>query len=431
MNRRVLVLDLTHGGEVLAREFASMGDSVTAVDVYHTASAEKKETLAAEGVRVLEVAPPESFDLGVVPIHCPDRFIGQAMLDRRITAHQAVGELASFDLPVVEFTGVRGKTSACHVLAHVLGRSGKSVLLHTSRGRHLFADGEWRTLMDKVSIAPPSVLSISKDHPPCDVGVFEVSLGGTGLADVSVITGLDDDYPIAAGTRRAFDGKVQMARTAKVLVCPEKERALWEPHVPKGTPLITFGLGGDLEIALPQKLALGKGAPLTVHWKGEMYDVRLPGTFLAPSYTTALTAGLAAAGALGSDMERAVSSLATFKGVPGRGDVAREGGKYLIRERNPGVSAGSIDWNIGVLERNYGQMDIGIALDPVNLKVCEKLDIDDVHRVLSCHPAVKGQYIINMPGLGREASGYLRIDGPMDVRGKHDVLVHCIKEGYL
>ncbi|MBI0584289.1 MAG: coenzyme F430 synthase [Methanomassiliicoccus sp.] len=431
MNEKVLVLDLTHGGEVLAREFASRGDSVTAVDVYHTATAEKRDALIAEGVRVLDSAPREEFDLGVVPVHCPDRFIGPAVLSRRITAHRAVGELASFDVPVVEFTGVRGKTSACHVLAHVLARTGERVLVHTSRGQFSVAELEWKMLKDKVSIAPPSILSLAREHPPCDVGVFEVSLGGTGLADVSVITGLDDDYPIAGGTRRAFDGKVQMARTARKLVCPVRELELWAPHVPDGADLCTFGPGGDLEISLPDRLELGKGVLLTVRWKGEEYQVRLPGTFLAPSYTTALASGLAAAGEMGVDMERAVSSLASFKGVPGRGDVTREGGKFLIKERNPGVSAGSIDWNLGVLERHYSQEDIGIALDPVNIKVCEKLDIGDVDEVLSRHPSVKGQYIINMPGLGRTAAGYLRIDGPGDVRGKHEVLMHCIKEGYL
>lgn len=430
MNEKVLVLDLTHGGEVLALEYASRGASVTAVDVYRTAPAEKKASLAAKGVRVLDASPPERFDLGVVPVHCPDRFIGPAELGRRITAHQAVGELTTFDFPVIEFTGARGKTSGCHVLGHIMASLGKRTLMHTSRGRHLY-DGEWRTIADKVSIAPPSILSISHDHPPCDVGVFEVSLGGTGLADVSVITGLDDDYPIAAGTRRAFHGKVQMARTARVLVIPERERELWAPHAPEGAKIVTFGAGGDLEIALPERLMLGKGALLTVSWRGKSMEVQLPGTFLAPSYATALLAGLAAAGALDLDMEQAVGSLATFKGVPGRGDVAREGGGFLIRERNPGVSAGSIDWNVTVLERHYGQEDVGVALDPVNLKVCEKLDIGDVHEVLSKHPSIKGQYIINMPGLDRQAAGFLRIEGPMDVRKKHKVLIHCIKEGYL
>jgi UDP-N-acetylmuramyl pentapeptide synthase len=431
MNKKVLVLDLTHGGEVLAQEFASRGDRVTAVDIYHTATEEKKAALIAVGVRVLTAAPAEDFDLGVVPVHCPDRFIGPARVSRRITAHAAVGELGSFDLPVVEFTGTRGKTSACHVLAHMLAADGAKVLLHTSRGLCIVDRGGRTVIRNKVSIAPPSVLSLSKEHEPADVAVLEVSLGGTGLAGVSVITGLDDDYLIAGGTRRAFDGKVQMACTARLLVCPEGERTIWEPHLPSGSRIVTFGPGGDLEISLPDSLDLGKGAILTVRWDRREFKSRLPGTMLAPSYATALASGLAAAGAMGQDMERAVRSLSSFKGVPGRGEVSRERGGFFIQERNPGVSAGSIDWNVGVLERYYGQEDIGIALDPVNIKVCERLDIGDVHEVLSRHPSVRGQYIINMPGLGRDASGFLRIDGPADVRGKHKVLMHCIKEGYL
>jgi hypothetical protein len=431
MSEKVLVLDLTHGGEVLAQVFASRGDSVTAVDIYGTASAEKKDGLTRAGIRVLIKAPPENFDLGVVPIHCPDRFIGQATLDRRITAHQAVGELAEFSIPTVEVTGARGKTSACHVLAHILAFTGSKVLLHTSRGLCTMDAQRHVRHCDKVSIAPPSILALSLEHPTADVGVFEVSLGGTGLADVSVITGLDDNYSIAGGTRSAFDGKVQMASTAKVLVCPEPERQMWAPHAPSSARIITFGEGGDVEILLPGRLELGKGASLTVRWNGRGSVIRLPGSLLAPSYSTALASGLAAALAMGVDMERAVSSLATFNGVPGRADVTRERGRFLIRERNPGVSAGSIDWNINVLEHYYSQTDIGVAIDPVNVKICEKLNMEDVHKVLLRHPSVTGLYVINMPGLTRESSSYRRIDGPGDVMGKHEVLVHCIKEGYL
>jgi coenzyme F430 synthetase len=432
MSQRVLVLDLTHGGEVLAREYAGRGDSVTAVDIYHTVSATTVAALTAAGVRVAEVPPPETFDLGVVPIHCPDRYIGEARLDRRVTAHQAVGELAHFDIPVVEFTGVRGKTSACHVLGHILADRGLEVLLLTSRGLCTM-NAEGRTVLkDRISIAPPSVLALSKSPPMTDIGVFEVSLGGTGLADVAVITSLDDDYPIAAETRKAFDGKVQMMRSAhKVAVFPFKERDRWSPHVPAGVESITFGPGGDLAIELPERLILGRSCPLTVHWRGETFTANLPGSYLAPSYATAFASALAAAAGLGANMKAAVSSLETFKGVPGRGEVTRERGAFVIRERNPGVSAASIGWNVDVLERYYGQNDIGVALDPVNIKVCEKLDLRDVRNVLDHHPAVKGRYIINMPGLDRSSTGFLRLGGFMDVRGKHQVLMCCIKEGYL
>ncbi len=127
-----------------------------------------------------EVPPPETFDLGIVPVHCPDRYIGEAKLQRRITAHEAVGELARFDIPVVEFTGVRGKTSACHVLAHILANAGKEVLLLTSRGLCTMNAQGRTVLKDRISIAPPTVLALSASRPPADIGVFEVSLGGTG-----------------------------------------------------------------------------------------------------------------------------------------------------------------------------------------------------------------------------------------------------------
>ena len=66
---RVLVLDLTHGGEVLARAYARRGDDVTAVDVYGTSTAELRDGLNALGVQVLRSFPPETFDLGVAPIN--------------------------------------------------------------------------------------------------------------------------------------------------------------------------------------------------------------------------------------------------------------------------------------------------------------------------------------------------------------------------
>ncbi len=431
MSLKVLVLDLTHGGEVLTKEYLRRGHAVTAVDIYRTASDATRSALSEAGARVLDAAPAERFDLGVVPVHCPQRYIGPAVIDRTITAHQAVGELAEFPFPVVEVTGTRGKTSTCHVLAHVLSRVGRSVLLLSSKGLSLVGERESEVLRDRVSIAPPTILSISNEGHRADIGVFEVSLGGTGLASVSVITGLGDNYPIAAGTRRAFDGKVQMARTARVLVCPAEERDLWSSHVPSDTEIVTFGESGDVQVSFPESLRLGSACPLTVRWEGNERKVSLPSTFLAPGYSTALACALATARALGSDMESAIDSLSAFNGVRGRGEVLKEPNSFLIKERNPGVSAPSIRWNVDVLTQRYGQDDIGVVLDPVNTKVCEKLDLSEVQRVLGDDPAVKGLYIMNMPGLDRSSNGFLRVGGPMEVRGRHKVLVQCIKEGYL
>ena len=429
MSISVLVLDLTHGGEILAKEYAQKGYNVTAVDVYHTASQSIKDSLALCGVEVLNEAPERSFDLGIVPIHCPDKYIGKANISKRLTSHEAVGQLASFTFPTVEITGVWGKTSACHVLAHILTACGKKVLLHTSRGRGIISSEGSVVLKDKVSIAPPAVLDALKLDLDVDIGIFEVSIGGTGLSSVSAITSLGNNYPIAAGTKKAFDGKVQMISAAKgTVVYPHDESDIWSPYVPDGVKTVTFG-GGDIKLTLPDKLTLGKQVPATVDTPEGSYEVKLQSSYLVPSYSIAISTALGCAYALGIDMAQAVSSLSSFNGVPGRGEVLKEKGWFRITDRNPGVSAGSIAWNLRMLENYYSQTDIGVALDPVNAKVCEKLDLTDVNALLSSDECVTGQYLMNMPGF--ETPGFRRIDGFTDVRGKHEVLMCFTKEGYL
>ncbi|WP_400260642.1 coenzyme F430 synthase [Candidatus Methanomassiliicoccus intestinalis] len=429
MNGNVLVLDLTHGGEILAKEYAQRGCEVTAVDVYHTASEEVKNSLTSCGIEVLDAAPARTFDLGILPIHCPDSYIGKAKLVKRLTSHEAVGQLASFNFPTVEITGVWGKTSACHILAHILVACGKKVLLHTSRGRGIVSTEGTVILKDKVSIAPPAILDISKFELDVDIGIFEVSLGGTGLANIAAITSLGNNYAIAAGTKKAFDGKVQMIASARdTVVYPHEETNLWAPHVSQGVKTVTFG-GGDVQLILPDKLVLGKQVRAQVITPEKSYEVKLQGSYLVPSYLIALSTALGCAYALKLDMDKAVSSLASFNGVPGRGEVLKEKGWYRIIERNPGVSAGSIAWNLKTLEDYYAQTDIGVALDPVNAKVCEKLDLKEVNALLSADNCVTGQYLMNMPGF--DNPGFRRIDGFTDVRGKHATLMCCTKEGYL
>lgn len=296
--------------------------------------------------------------------------------------------------------------------------------MHTSRGRGIVSTEGTVILKDKVSIAPPAILDISKSELDVDIGIFEVSLGGTGLANIAAITSLGNNYAIAAGTKKAFDGKVQMIASARdIVVYPHEETNLWAPHVLQGVKTVTFG-GGDVQLILPDKLVLGKQVRAQVITPEKSYEVKLQGSYLVPSYLIALSTALGCAYALKLDMDKAVSSLASFNGVPGRGEVLKEKGWYRIIERNPGVSAGSIAWNLKTLEDYYAQTDIGVALDPVNAKVCEKLDLKEVNALLSADNCVTGQYLMNMPGF--DNPGFRRIDGFTDVRGKHATLLSLI-----
>ena len=110
---KILIIDLTHGGDKIGREYLALGHDVTLVDIYHSTPEDLRRSLEQEGFRVLEAAPSEMFDLAVVPVHSPDRSLGQAHFARRITHHHAVGELVKFAVPVVEVTGAKAKTTTC------------------------------------------------------------------------------------------------------------------------------------------------------------------------------------------------------------------------------------------------------------------------------------------------------------------------------
>lgn len=429
MNMKVLVLDLTHGGDVIAMEYLKRGCSVTAVDIYRT-SAAIATGLGGHGVRCFDSSPEEDFDLAVIPVHAPARFLGGARPSRTITHHEAVGELARFGVPTVEVTGVRGKTGTVQVLSHLLRAEYRKVLSLSSSGLRMLGN-EDVLLQEKVSITPATVLRLSTEHHDHDIGVFEISLGGTGLGQVSVITGLQDDYLIAAGTKRAFHGKAQMAMSARgSLVIPKAEEGTWVPLAVNCRNLITFGPGGDVETVV-RPGALGGAANLTVRSGDDETDVALSGGYLASAYALPFSCALATAKALGLDPLRMAGRLSAFLGAPGRGEVRTDDLGILVRERNPGVSAASLEFVLDALVKEHDCCDVGLVLDPVNRKVCEKLDLARIADVMDRHPQITGRYMLPSGKDLARANGFTVIRDVEEVRPLHPTVLWATKEGYL
>ncbi len=429
MNMKVLVLDLTHGGDVIAMEYLKRGCSVTAVDIYRT-SAPIATGIGQHGVRCLDSSPDEDFDLAVIPIHAPKRFLGGARPSRTITHHEAVGELARFSVPTVEVTGVRGKTGTVQVLSHLLRGEYSKVLSLSSSGLRMLGD-EDVLVQEKVSITPATLLRLSMEQHDHEIGVFEISLGGTGLGRVSVITGLQDDYPIAAGTKRAFHGKALMAMSAREsLVIPKGEEGLWAPLAVNCREIITFGPGGDVE-AVVRPGELGAAANLTVRSGEGETEVALSGGYLASAYALPFSCALASVKALGLDPLRVAGRLSAFSGAPGRGEVRADELGVLVRERNPGVGAASLEFVLDALVREHDCCDLGLVLDPVNRKVCEKLDLGRIAEVLDRHPQVTGRYMLPSGKDLARANGFTVIRGVEEVRPLHPTVLWATKEGYL
>ncbi|MDR0309654.1 MAG: coenzyme F430 synthase, partial [Candidatus Methanoplasma sp.] len=115
----------------------------------------------------------------------------------------------------------------------------------------------------------------------------------------------------------------------------------------------------------------------------------------------------------GIPSRQVIEGLRTFNGVPGRGELRRSDKGWEITDRNPGISHMSVAKTMDTLERMGVAKDALVILDPVNRKVCEKMDIGRIRDIAESKGAM-----FRLAGDGEEPS----VDRAVTVR--------LIKEGY-
>ena len=380
---------MVHGGDLLARRHQAEGDDVTCVDVYGICPQSKKDELAAYDIRVADTTPAGRYDMTVMPKHCPQKFIGEA----------EPGEIVTFS------QDVKGKTSACYLISKMLFDSGRTVLLHSSRG-----EGPWTAeghhIERKVSIAPPYLMTLAAGN--YDVVVCEVSLGGSGKADIACITNLVEDYGIAKNTFRASEAKRDVFTDRGTNIVLDSEREFWSQYCDG-----LIGYGGRVRVL--SKPALGEGLRVSVDYDG-VSEIVLDGSYIATEYIGAMDLALEVCHRMGVPRESVLGSLESFRGVPGRGEIVEEDGRKVVRERNPGISHISIGRTLECLEEMGALDGAMVLLDPVSRKVCDKLDRDQIEKVVADH----GVPLVITRGDGE------RPEIPSDVR----LLIEFVKEGY-
>lgn len=213
---KVLVIDATHGGITLSKAFMERGEDVTCVDVHKTITDRQIEELAKQFCMMRSMPDPSKYDLIVKPVHYPNlEFAG--LEQRVVTHHQAVRILLKdrINFPIVEITGSFGKTTSAMCAISILGES-KSILALTSKGISFTEDGNTKFIRCGVSAAPANIINaidLSPQKP--DLAIFEVSLGGTGMADLGIIKNVYDNYPIAKATSCALEAKLSMVNNRK------------------------------------------------------------------------------------------------------------------------------------------------------------------------------------------------------------------------
>jgi UDP-N-acetylmuramyl pentapeptide synthase len=396
-NSRVAVLDLTHGGMVLARKLKNIAAHVTGIDVYKTLSPGELEGLEKEGINTSQTPVNlDGFDVLVAPVHLDPGY--PMLMDAVnnhipvISHHSAVGEILSHrnleDKVIIEITGTKAKTSTSLLLAEVLSRDRK-VVSHTSRGVE-----DWsakRTINTGLSITPASILIamdiIDEAGLDPDVLIFEISLGGTGCADIGVITTISGDYMIANNTKPASDAKRQMILNAR----PGSSLAInydalrFFGACRRDVNIISFSDVVNAACNVYYEDISSKGVKIASYMNKRQAKISIQENpnYDINSYRTAFVCVTAIAMAMDVDAETIERSLREFGGAEGRMKKTTFCGRTLIDNSNSGMNIQVAESALQYSKPLGGR--IVIILGEEAKEVCEGLDPSGVRTFIEKH----------------------------------------------
>ncbi|MGM0771483.1 MAG: coenzyme F430 synthase [Halobacteriota archaeon] len=401
--RDAVVLDLTHAGIPIAKEMVRLGYNVRAIDVYDTLDNATISNLQ----QIFPVfSSSEDFELKttetvVTPVHLnPEYHVLKSAREKGnniISHHTMVGKLILetgrlSGSKIIELTGTRAKTSTASILADILSRS-MDVVLHTSRGLEHWKNGIATIIHRGLSIAPGSILSAiartEEANITPEVFILETSIGGTGCADIGVITSLEQDYGIANNTSLASDSKLQMLDNAKkgslAIIKSDAGKAL-QRAAEIELEMITFSDNDDKTADFRLKM---KGNSVAISSKNRTIEAAMDEGFDLSAYRTAISAAAAISISLGIEEDQIVDTLNHFRGLTGRMLKDELEGRILIDNSNSGMDIRSVkkalDYASGILsDTNYGSdgKDIVMVLGEEAEQVCEGLPPEDVSEFL-------------------------------------------------
>jgi UDP-N-acetylmuramyl pentapeptide synthase len=393
----IAVLDLNHGGEVIARKLKHVAASVTAIDVYKKLTPSESRELENEGIKTSSDAlDAEDFDVIIAPVHLdPDHPMLAGARKNNVPVlshHQAAGRILSDhelkDKVIIEITGTKAKTSTSLLLGEILSRYEK-VISHTSRGVEDWSTG---TVLKKgLSITPASVLTaldaVREAGIYARVLIFEISLGGTGRADLGVITTIANDYGIANKKKLASEAKRQMilnARPGSTLVI-NHDALRFFGTCRRDVNIISFSDAINASCNVYYEEISSKGGTIAYYLgkrKGRItihenynYDIT--------SYKTAFVCATAVALAMDMDPVSIELSINDFKGAAGRMKKVSFEGRTLVDNSNSGMDIRTAEKALSY-SKEEGK-DIVMVLGEEAKEVCEGLDPACVERFMGKH----------------------------------------------
>ena len=391
---KVLIVDMTHGGQLIASEFMKIPEfEIFALDIYSTMDSQTRYEFQVNGLKFIESLEDlkehkntgaESNFMIVAPVHCNIEY----PVD--MTHHEAVGFILKdrIKIPIIEVTGVKGKTSVVWILKEILKDFNPLVL--SSLGVEVIEDGEWKVLKEDISITPASIIESLKLSEGYETGIciFETSLGGSGLADVGILTNMVENYPIASNTRVASDAKIQIFKSKAVACEISSFNSMYSEFMEKTN---TFGNSTDGKTQANLTASQIRFGLVKTDFKIEIEDFKtssnnivnesLEVSTFAPSpyHVTNVLSAVCACLSIDVPMEKIKEGLNNFKGVKGRTSIEEHDGIRFIKEINPGLNVTAVKKALLMME----DMDnVGVIFGGKYGITCEEIDEKSVSDVL-------------------------------------------------
>lgn len=396
-NSRVAVLDLTHGGIVIAKKLKGTASSVTGIDVYRTLSPETLAGLENDGITSAQVSlKAGDFDVLISPVHLDPNY--PMLVDAAnnnipvISHHAAVGEILSnynlTDKTIIEITGTKAKTSTSILLASILSRE-KKVVTHTSRGLENWSTGTF--IKKGLSITPASILTaldaLSAAGIRPEVLIFEISLGGTGCADVGIITTIANDYKIANNKKLASDAKRQMILNAKPgsFLVINNDALRFFGACRRDVNIISFTDTVNASCNVYYENISSSGGTIAYSIDNRHGRITIPENldYDISSYKTAFVCATAAALAMNINANDIERSIHEFSGAEGRMKKTSFDGRILIDNSNSGMDISTAEKALLFSKAQGGQ--VVMVLGEEAQQVCEGLPPSGVKRFIDKH----------------------------------------------
>ena len=400
-----LVIDLTHGGVKIAISLAKKGKNVLAYDIYNTINTIDAKMLQIYNIELIQLKDLNDFKgkMNIIyPVHMPLSFDEITSHNNNLeytfqTHHEAVYELLkdwSKDIPKIEVTGVKGKTTSVFMLKEIL--IDENPLILSSLGALLYENQKEVVLRKDISITPANIketidLAYKYTNPICKISdieneneqkynsaIFESSLGVSGIGDVGLLLNIVEDYPIAKGKSSASKAKKQIFRCE--CVCIQKESYNDYYSTVKHEKVNTFSLDDKSSNLFIKNVNynLNKTAlEIEYHDINTVNNNTLSGeiklnTFApAPHHINNVLGVVLTCLCLEINTEKIINGLENYNGIPGRTTKKTIKNSTIIEEINPGLNTEAIKESIKMI-KNLDDYYISIGGDYGI--TCEEID---------------------------------------------------------